>query len=97
MDEEEKPKETTEENTDEGLQPESTKLIDDANSAAERLETANKKQEELLNKQEQIMAKQALAGRADAGQQSEKKEEVSDTEYAKMFREGKIPLTDVLK
>jgi len=72
-----------------------TSLIDDANTAAERLEKANVKQEELLAKQEQLMAKEALGGRAEAGAQSEKKKPLSDLEYAKEFRKGNIDMEEV--
>jgi len=75
-----------------GDKPQEVGLIDKANSAAERLEKANKKQEELILRQEEITAKQMLSGRADAGQTSEKKEE-TDKEYSdridQEIRDGK--------
>ena len=58
-----------------GDKPESTRLIDDANLAAKRLEEANTKQEELLNRQEELAAKTALGGQSEAGGQPIKKEE----------------------
>ena len=42
-------------------------MIDRAIEAAERLEIANRKQEELLMRQEELMAKQALGGFSEAG------------------------------
>lgn len=60
--------ETTDENSDNRDQPEAAGLIDKANQAAERLEAANKKTEELIRRQEQLAAKQMLAGRSEAGQ-----------------------------
>lgn len=62
-------------NSGEGDKPKTVGLVEGANVAAERLETANKKQEELLDRQEELMAKQALGGRTEAGQQQEEKEE----------------------
>ncbi len=42
-------------------------LITRANLAAERLEAANKKNEELLKKMEDIEAKRILSGKSEAG------------------------------
>lgn len=72
----------TTENSNSGSEQETTPLIDEANAAAERLEKANKKQEELLRRQEILMAKQTLGGRAEAGQEAKQKEE-TDSEYRK--------------
>lgn len=85
MDEENKSEEVTKEDSNTGDEPQATSLITDAHSAAERLEKANLKQEELLRRQEEIMATQRLGGRADAGQ-VEKKE----TEDEKWKREAKV-------
>lgn len=52
-----------------GSKPEAAGLVDKAYSAAERLELANRKTEELLARQEALYSKQLLGGRADAGQQ----------------------------
>jgi len=43
-----------------------------ANAAAERMETANKKHEELLVKQEAMQVEKTLSGEAEAGQPAEK-------------------------
>ncbi len=89
---EEKPKEEkpSTENTGDGNKPESTSLIENASAAAERLEKANAKQEELLNRQEEIMAKQTLAGRAEGGISEKPKEKLSDEDYATALLEGKV-------
>ena len=42
-------------------------LVDKAYKAAEKLEAANKKTEELIQRQEALIAKQMLGGRAQAG------------------------------
>lgn len=52
-------------------------MIDRAIEAAERLEAANRKQEELLMRQEELMAKQALGGYSEAGVHVEVKEPTS--------------------
>lgn len=57
-----------------------TPLIDIANVAAERMEKANLKTEELLNRQEQMDARRALGGRSEAGGEPAKKSE--DEEWA---------------
>lgn len=50
--------------SDTGNIPEAAPLIDRALQTAERLEAANKKTEELIRRQEQIVAKQMLAGKS---------------------------------
>ena len=61
-------------------------LVDEANKAAERVEAANKKTEELLERQEKAVNEGILAGRADAGDSGPKKE----TEDEKYKREAKV-------
>jgi len=50
-------------------------LIDQANKAAERLEEANKKLSTLLDRNERLEVRKTLGGKADAGQESETKDE----------------------
>ena len=76
-------------NTDERSKPEIYKPIDDANLAAKRLEEANKKKEELLNREEEIAAKRALGGQSEAGQEPAKKKELTDEEYAEQVSKEK--------
>jgi len=57
MTEEETPKEEVED----------TSIVAKANEAADRLEKANAKQEELLNRQAEQYAKERLGGQTDAG------------------------------
>ena len=78
------------ENSDDRSVGETTPLIDGANKAAERLEQANKVQEELLNRQEALLAKQALGGRSEAGQGPVKTEEESDQDYFDKVQKGEI-------
>ncbi len=68
--------------------PPSEDLISQANAAAIRIEEANKKQEELINRAEQQKVEQVLGGKADAGQQPPKEE--SDEDYAKKVMENDI-------
>ena len=92
---EEEKKPDTPDNSGEGDKPESTQLIDDANLAAKRLEEANKKQEDLLNRQEELAAKTALGGKAEAGGEAEKEPELSPQEYSKKVMAGEVnPLQD---
>ena len=82
--------EDTTKDSDEGDKPKSRGLIDDANSAAERLEAANKKQEELITRQEEIAAKQLLAGKTEAGQAPVKEEPISDKEFSDKVMSGEV-------
>ena len=89
---EENPKEEKKEGTEEGAgagnKYETTPVIERAREEREKLEAANKKHEELLNRQEEIMAKQALGGRAEAGSTPEKPKEISEVEYAEKALSG---------
>ena len=69
---------------------ESASLIRKADEQATRIEKANKKQEELLRRQEQILVEAKLGGQSHAGQAPVKKEEVSNEQFANDFREGKV-------
>ena len=86
---EEKKPESSTSNADEGGKPEVYKPIDDANLAAKRMEDANKEKKELLDREEQMIAKRALGGTAEAGQTTEIKEETPQ-EYAKKVMEGEL-------
>ena len=74
--EKEKPEEPTG-GSEEGNKPKASTLVDDANTAAERLEKANERKAELLRQEEELMAKKTLGGRAEAGQAPVKKEETA--------------------
>ncbi len=87
--EKEKP---TEEKKEEKV--EASTMVDSAYVAAERLEAANKKTEELIVRQEELMAKQALAGKAEAGTEPEKPKESTDEEYAKKVMANEIQTED---
>lgn len=69
-----------------GDKPKSTEPIESANKAAERLEQANTKKEELLDREEALIVQSRLSGRALAGGEPDKPE----TEDEKWRREAKI-------
>lgn len=81
-----------EKETQETKDTNSTTLIDNANSAAERLEKANQKQEELIKRQESLYTKEKLGGSSEIKETPKPKEE-TDKEYSeridKEIREGK--------
>ena len=91
MDEEETQAETkSETDSGDGDKPKNASLVDGAYAAAERIEAANKKQEELIQRQEELIAKQMLAGRTEAGQVKEKPKEETPEEYAEKIRRGEV-------
>ena len=57
--------------SDKGDKYETTPLIERAREEREKLEAANTKKEELLNREESMMAKRALGGGSEAGQSSD--------------------------
>ena len=65
--------------------PQATDLVAKANEAAERLEKANARQEELLKRQEAIQVEKTLGGTTDAG---EANKEETPAEYAKKVMEN---------
>ena len=93
MDEEKTTEESKEEKSTEtetaGDKYETTPVIERARQEREKLESANKKKEELLDREERIMAKRELGGMSEAGQVAVKKEE-TDEEYAERFRRGEV-------
>lgn len=64
-------------------------LIENALKAAERLEAANAKQEELIKRQEMLSARAMLGGKTEAGFSEEKKEE-TPVEYKNRIMSGKL-------
>jgi hypothetical protein len=81
--------EEEEKQSNEGDKSSTTPVIDAANKAAERLEQANAEQKEILERQEMLMAKNALGGQSEAGKSEEKTEE-TPAEYAKKVMSGAI-------
>ena len=95
IEKENKEEESSTDNTGEGDKPGASGLIDNANTAAERLEKALDRQEALQTRQEEFAAKQQLAGRAEAGVPQEKKVEVSPEDYAKDVLAGNFNENEV--
>ena len=65
--------------------------IDRANAAAQRLEEANKKAEEIAVLNSEILARNVLGGKTEAGQQPLVAKEVDPKDYAKqLLKNGKV-------
>ena len=79
----------TEEDTKEDIVDDgSTNMSDKAIAAADRLEKANEQTSKNLDRQENLMARQALGGRSVAGTESSPKtQDELDEEAAKLFME----------
>jgi len=88
MENEETENQSTAEDTNEGDKSESPTMYQQANSAAERLENANRETKELLDRQELLMAEQRLGGKSEAGQKVEVKDNPVD--YMKKVMSGAI-------
>ena len=74
------------ENTSRGDQPKAATLIEQADSAAKRVEDASRKAEETLKRMEELYARQMFAGKTDAGQAP--REETIDDKAAKMAEQS---------
>lgn len=61
-----------------GSEPKATDVVDRAVAAAERLEKANTRTEELVKRQEAIAARVMLGGRTDAGAIQKTPEQITD-------------------
>lgn len=78
---EETGKEETTSTKDDGVKYETTPVIERAREERQKLEAANTKREELLDREEAIMAKRELGGRAEAGSKTDENKEESPKEY----------------
>ena len=81
--------ETKEEDKAEETKP--TSVIGSAHEAAERLKLENERMEKNLSQLQELRADRILSGETDAGQAPEKKEELSDTEYANKALNNELP------
>jgi len=96
MDEEEKQKEqdNSKDNTDKGIQSETTPLIERTEQTVEKLRIENDRKEQLLNRQEELISKQMLGGRSEGGMTVEE-EKVTDEQYSDQVIMGEAnPLAD---
>jgi len=76
-------------------QQESTDMIASAKEQADRLKRENDRKQELLDREEALMARQALSGRAEGGKQEEKPAKLTDKEYAEAMEKGEVnPLAE---
>lgn len=63
-------------------------LLTRSENIAKRIEEANKKAEEILNKNEQTLSRIMLSGRAEAGQTQQKPKEETPKEYKDRIMRG---------
>lgn len=87
----EKKTERAEADIDSGDKSESVNLVEQANTAAERLERGLKRQEELLAKQQALDAERLLGGRASFNDNPPTDKEIDPVTYSKMALKGNIP------
>jgi len=85
-----KPDSTTEENSGAGDKYETTPIIERAREERERMEAANKKKEELLDREEKLQAKSILGGKSEGKAQEEVKKEKTPQEYAEAYERGEV-------
>lgn len=78
--------------TSEGDQSTTNTLLDRADATAKRLEDAKAGADKIIRQYQNVLARQALGGRSEAGQPEVKEPEVSPKEYAQLLIEGKLPL-----
>lgn len=67
-------------------------LVDQATKAAERLEEATRKYNEVVNRQEALAARMTLGGKSDAGQPPAEKKEETAKEYKERVMRGEVKL-----
>jgi len=81
--------------TEEEDKAEVSDIINKANEVVNKQIRANEETKRLLDRQDRLMARQALSGKADAGTKKPKKKEETDEEYTKKFDKGEVnPLED---
>ncbi len=91
---EQKEKKEVEEEPEE-KKPDSQGLVDRGIETAERIERANKKHEELLQRQEALAVTNALGGKSDAGEgevkpKDERTEDQKAKDYAEAMEKGEV-------
>ena len=83
-------KEPTGDKSGDGDKPKATSLLDKTNETVERLEKANEKREELLDRQEKMLSDKMLGGDSKAGEGTPVKKKLTDEEYAEAYDKGEI-------
>lgn len=83
-------KETTASESKEGSDNKTLNAIEQADATVKRLEEANAKKEELLQREEELLARKRLAGISEGAAQEEKPKEETAAEYKQRVMSGKI-------
>jgi len=91
--EKEEAPEKEEEQSEEEAAPD---LIKNAEKAAKILKEENDRTEKLVREMREIETRKILGGKSEAGAGPEKKEEISDEEFAKKLQRGEVPMDDLL-
>lgn len=79
------------EDSGEGDNPKATEVIERADATAERMEKATQAQKEENDRTERLMVRNALSGRASAGGEAAKPEEISNEAYARKALGNELP------
>ena len=77
------------ENSEAGIQPGTTSMLERADNLAKRIEEGNKQLAELLRKQEEVLSRQLLSGRAEAGNPQQQPKIETPKEYAERIMKNK--------
>lgn len=87
-------KEATAKNFKYGNKSDKASILEQTNTAAERLEKANKEASEIVKRQEELYAQQRLGGKSQGAPQEKKPKEVDPSEYADNALKGNISSDD---
>ena len=82
--------EQTTDTAGDGVQPEANSIIELARAEREKLEQAITKNQEILRANQEVLAKQVLGGRTEAGIKPEPVKEETPREYAKRLMDGEF-------
>ena len=88
---------TAEETTEDKPKSKKESLVDEAKSAAERLEKATEAQKLENDRTERLQAKKILGGETDGAPQKVEPEKISPIEFTKKAMEGKHTMEELIK
>lgn len=74
----------------EGSEPQAATIVEQARAEREKLEAALKRQEALIQREEELEARRALGGNSPGAPQEAKKQVETEKEYAERVLKGKI-------
>jgi len=77
-------------NTKEGDKSKKTSILDEANSISKTMASQIEEYRELIHRQEELMARQMLQGKADATIEGQKEKEESPKEYKDKILRGEV-------